>query len=54
MSQPLDSFGIVGLGKMGAGIAQNALAKKFGVAGLDTRPVSDDLKRVGLKPAATS
>jgi 6-phosphogluconate dehydrogenase len=52
MSQPLDSFGIVGLGKMGAGMAKNALARKFGVAGLDTRLVSDDLKRAGLKPAA--
>ena len=52
MSQPLNSFGIVGLGKMGAGMAKNALAKKFSVAGLDTRPISDDLKRAGLKPAA--
>ena len=42
MSQPLDSFGIVGLGKMGAGMAKNALAKKFSVAGLDTRPISDE------------
>ncbi len=52
MSQPLDSFGIIGLGKMGAGMAKNALAHHFGVAGLDTRPISDDLKRAGLKPAA--
>jgi 6-phosphogluconate dehydrogenase len=52
MSQTLDSFGIVGLGKMGAGMAKNALANHFGVAGLDTRPISDDLTRAGLKPAA--
>ena len=52
MSQTLDRFGIVGLGKMGAGMAKNALARKFGVAGLDTHPVPDDLKRDGLKPAA--
>jgi 6-phosphogluconate dehydrogenase len=52
MPQPLDSIGIVGLGKMGAGLAENALAKKFTVAGFDTRLISDDLKRAGLKPAA--
>ncbi len=51
MSQTLDSFGIVGLGKMGAGMAENALAKKYGVVGLDTHAVSDELKRAGLKVA---
>ena len=49
MAQKLDSFGIVGLGKMGAGMAENALAKKFGVVGLDTHAVPDELKRAGLK-----
>lgn len=52
MSQPLDSFGIIGLGKMGADLAENALAKGYGVAGLDTHPLSDELKRAGVKPAA--
>ncbi len=52
MSQPLDSFGIIGLGKMGADLAENALAKGYGVAGLDTHPESEELKRAGVKPAA--
>ncbi len=37
---------------MGAGIAENALAKGFAVAGTDTRPIADQLTRAGLKPAA--
>jgi 6-phosphogluconate dehydrogenase len=51
MSDPLRSFGIVGLGKMGAGLAENALAHGFGVAGFDTRPVSDALVQQGVQPA---
>lgn len=46
-------FGIVGLGKMGAGIARNALAKGFAVAGTDSHAIADGgLKAAGLKPAA--
>lgn len=51
MSDPVSRFGIVGLGKMGAGLAENALAHGFGVAGVDTHPVSDALLRKGVKPA---
>lgn len=47
MSDPVSRFGIVGLGKMGAGLAENALAHGFGVAGVDTHPVSDALLRKG-------
>ncbi len=36
---------------MGAGIAENALAKGFAVAGTDTRPIADQLIRAGLKSA---
>ena len=52
MSAPIRTFGVVGLGKMGAGLAKNALAKGFEVAGTDTHPVSVDLTRAGLKAAA--
>lgn len=51
MSDSIRSFGIVGLGKMGAGLAENALAQGFGVAGLDTRPLSDELVQQGVRPA---
>jgi 6-phosphogluconate dehydrogenase len=46
------SFGIVGLGKMGADLALNALHRGYGVAGLDTHPVPRDLTGKGLKVAA--
>jgi len=52
MPDPIRHFAIVGLGKMGAGLARNALAKGFAVAGLDTHAVPDDLKRAGLQAAA--
>ncbi len=45
------SIGIVGLGKMGADLAKNALAKGFAVAGTDTHPAPDDLTKAGLKTA---
>jgi 6-phosphogluconate dehydrogenase len=51
VSHTIQSFSIVGLGKMGADLAENALAKGYGVAGMDTHTVSDDLKRTGLKVA---
>jgi len=51
MSDSIRSFGIVGLGKMGAGLAENALAQGVGVAGLDTRPLSDELVQRGVRPA---
>jgi len=52
MTDSIRNVGIVGLGKMGAGMAQNALRIGLKVAGVDTHPVSDDLKRDGIKVAA--
>jgi 6-phosphogluconate dehydrogenase len=49
---PIRSFGIVGLGKMGADLALNALHRGYGVVGLDTHPVAHDLTAKGLKVAA--
>lgn len=51
MSDPIRHIGIVGLGKMGAGLAHGALSKGFTVAGLDTRAIPDALKRDGLRSA---
>ncbi len=51
MAATLKGFGVIGLGKMGAGIAENALAHGYTVAGYDTRPVSADLTKAGLKAA---
>src|SRR5262249_29438580 len=45
------SFGIVGLGKMGADLALNALHHGYGVAGMDTRAGSRDLTGKGPKAA---
>jgi 6-phosphogluconate dehydrogenase len=45
------ALGIVGLGKIGADLAKNALAKGFDVAGTDTHAVPDDLTKAGLKAA---
>jgi 6-phosphogluconate dehydrogenase len=52
MPNSIRQFGIVGLGKMGAGLARNALGKGFAVAGLDAHAVPDALKRDGLQAAA--
>jgi 6-phosphogluconate dehydrogenase len=46
------SFGVVGLGKMGADLALNALHHGYGVAGMDTHAVARDLTDKGLKVAA--
>lgn len=43
------SFGIVGLGKMGADLALNALHHGYGVVGMDTHAVAGDLTGKGLK-----
>jgi 6-phosphogluconate dehydrogenase len=48
---PIRSFGIVGLGKMGADLALNALHHGYGVAGMDTHAVSSDLTGKGMKAA---
>ena len=52
MSDAIRNFGIVGLGKMGADLALNALHHGYGVAGMDTHEVSPDLTGKGLKAAA--
>jgi len=51
MSPAIRSFGIVGLGKMGADLALNAIGKGFAVVGLDLHAVPDELTRAGLKTA---
>ena len=51
MAGSIDSIGIIGLGKMGAGMAENAIAKGYKVAGMDTHAVANELKRDGLKVA---
>ena len=52
MNASIHSFGIIGLGKMGGGLAANALEKGFEVAGVDTHSIPDELQRAGLKVAA--
>ncbi len=52
MPLPIRNLGIVGLGKMGADLAKNALAHGFAVAGTDTHDVAPDLKQAGFKFAA--
>jgi 6-phosphogluconate dehydrogenase len=42
------TFGVIGLGKMGGGIARDALSKGLRVQGLDKTPASDDLRQAGL------
>lgn len=51
MSEPIRSFSIIGLGKMGADLALNALAHGFQVTGLDTHAVPEELIAKGLRPA---
>src|SRR5689334_2505813 len=50
--QSIDTFGIIGLGKMGADLALNALGKGFHVAGFDTHPPSDELRNAGINVAS--
>jgi 6-phosphogluconate dehydrogenase len=45
-------FGVIGLGKMGGGVARHALAKGFKVIGLDKKPGREELKRAGLTEAS--
>jgi 6-phosphogluconate dehydrogenase len=52
MSDTIRSFGIVGLGKMGADLAKNGLGKGFKVVGMDTHPASSELIKAGLQAAA--
>jgi 6-phosphogluconate dehydrogenase len=52
VSEPIRSFSIIGLGKMGADLALNALAHGFQVTGLDTHAVPEELIAKGLRPAS--
>jgi 6-phosphogluconate dehydrogenase len=53
MSQSINRFGIVGLGKMGGGIALNAINHGFSVVALDAHPIADEMEKAGVKAAAT-
>jgi len=53
MPQSINRFGIVGLGKMGGGIALNAIDHGFSIAALDTHPISDEMQKAGVKAAGT-
>src|SRR3546814_10624528 len=44
-------FGLVGLGRMGGGLARQALENGLSVVGFDAAGISDELLRAGLKPA---
>jgi 6-phosphogluconate dehydrogenase len=46
------SIGIIGLGKMGAGIARHALRQGLHVVGVDKHPIAQDLVDAGLKAAS--
>jgi 6-phosphogluconate dehydrogenase len=49
MVEVLNEFGVVGLGRMGGGLAIQALGKKMVVAGFELRGASDELRQAGLK-----
>jgi 6-phosphogluconate dehydrogenase len=51
MTKPIDALGLVGLGKMGADLAKNALAKGYAVAGTDTHADTGELTKAGMKAA---
>ncbi len=49
MVQVMQEFGVVGLGRMGGGLAMQALGKKMEVAGFELRGASAELRKAGLK-----
>jgi 6-phosphogluconate dehydrogenase len=51
MPASLSRFGIVGLGKMGGGVALNAIDHGLAVAALDTHPISDEMRKAGVEAA---
>jgi 6-phosphogluconate dehydrogenase len=51
MSNPIDTFGIVGLGRMGADLAFNAAGKGFTVAGFDPHADAGEMKKAGVRLA---
>jgi 6-phosphogluconate dehydrogenase len=46
-------FGVIGLGKMGGGLALQALERGFRVVGLSRDGASDELKKAGLVEVAS-
>jgi 6-phosphogluconate dehydrogenase len=54
MAQLIGCFGIVGLGKMGANLAQNALRAGFEIVGVDPKGVPQELAGSALKRASVA
>jgi 6-phosphogluconate dehydrogenase len=48
-----NEFGVIGLGRMGGGLAMQALGKKMVVAGFELRGASDELRQAGLKEVSS-
>jgi 6-phosphogluconate dehydrogenase len=53
MVQVINEFGVVGLGRMGGGLAMQALEKKMVVAGFELRGASEELRKAGLKEVSS-
>jgi 6-phosphogluconate dehydrogenase len=51
MSNPIDTFGVIGLGRMGADLAFNAVDKGFTVAGFDPHADAGEMKKAGIRLA---
>jgi 6-phosphogluconate dehydrogenase len=51
MSPSIQRFGVVGLGKMGSGVALNAIDHGYSVAAVDTHPISAEMQKAGVKAA---
>jgi 6-phosphogluconate dehydrogenase len=51
MSNPIDTFGVIGLGRMGADLAFNAVGKGFTVAGFDPHADAGEMKKAGIRLA---
>jgi 6-phosphogluconate dehydrogenase len=51
MSNPIDTFGIIGLGRMGADLALNAAGKGFTVAGFDPHAAASEMEKAGIRLA---
>jgi 6-phosphogluconate dehydrogenase len=53
MVQVINEFGVVGLGRMGGGLAMQALEKRMVVAGFELRGASAELRKAGLKEVSS-
>ncbi|MGE5402531.1 MAG: phosphogluconate dehydrogenase (NAD(+)-dependent, decarboxylating) [Ignavibacteriales bacterium] len=51
MAEKKRTFGIIGLGKMGANLAMQAMEKGYGVAGMDKHELAAALKETSIKKA---